>query len=219
MTRDQAILLLLSRLGQRQTDTVLQAAAVSEMNAAQERMEHEKFKPWFLLSEQKDVLTVAGEERLAVPSDFLEECEEGTLWRYDATLAQPYVDLKKDDYDNAKARYPNAGKPLRYSLSGNYFRLHPTPDAAYTIRSMFYVKQPVIPEAYGVPGLVTTNAWLTFASDWLIAETGLVLAKYYTRDTDAATHFGNDLVVARNRCHTETVARMEANYSRQMGED
>jgi len=216
MTRDDAIELILARLGQRQNDEALQSAAVLEMNLAQKQLERGAFKPWFLLSELRDTVTQAGEERLALPADYLQEAENGALW-----LVQNGVrtELVKTDYELGLQQYPNAGVPKKYSLNGKYLRLHPTPDAVYSLQSQFFVSQPLITVAYNptVHG-TDTNAWLTYAEDWLIAETGKALAAAYTRDTELAVIFGGMATEARTRVMTDTVAREEANYQRSMGD-
>lgn len=219
MTRDQAIDILLSRLGQRGNDAVLKAAAVLELAFAQERLEGDKFKAWFLLSEMQDSVTTAGEERMPLPTGFLQEPDAGAMWRLTGVTAAPRVELLKTDYDLGVARYPTSGKPVKYSLSGKYFRLHPTPDAVYNLQSQFYVRDTALTDVYGSADGAATNEWLTNASDWLIAETGYILATTYTRDKEAAQAFAEARTLARARVYTETVARIEANYSRQMGDD
>ena len=217
MTRDDAVELILARLGQRQNDAALQAAAVLEMNLAQKQLERGAFKPWFLLSELRDVVTEAGEERIALPTDYLQESENGALW-----LVQNGVraELRKTDYDLGLQQYPLPGVPKKYSLNGRYLRLHPTPDDIYSLQSQFFVSQPQITVAYNATTHGTdTNAWLTYAEDWLIAETGKALAATYTRDTELAAIFGGMAAEARTRIMTETVAREEVNYQRSMGDD
>ena len=220
MNRDRAIDLLLARLGQRGNDAVLKAAAVTEMALMQENLERQAFKPWFLLSELRTVDTSANEERIALPDDFLEEPEEGAVWLLQPDNATtPKKELIKTDYDVALQRFPIPAIPRFYSLGGNYLRIHPTPDAVYTLQTQFYVKQTQLTDVYGSADGLLTNNWLTYASDWLMAETGALLAATYTRDTELATIFQAQASVAHKRCYTETIQRQEANYNRQMGDD
>jgi len=124
------------------------------------------------------------------------------------------------EQDTMLQRYPTAGIPLAYAVVGGYAHLAPVPDAAYTLKSQFYLRQAVLTTAYGVgDGPTFENNWMLHASAWLMAELGEVLAKYYVRDTEAAALFHGDAQLARSTCYTDTVARQEANALRSMGDD
>lgn len=205
---------LLRRCGRRSSADPLADDVLTEMDMAQRRLERDSFKPWFLLSEMRTAVTIPNEERLAVPEDFLEEVEEGSLWRYDPAAIPALSELKKTDYDLLVAQYPIPGLPLKYSLTDNYFRLRPVPDAIYQIQCQFYISHALPSTLFGGP-----NAWTAFAPDWLISETGRVIASTYIRDQELAAIFASEAQMARARCYKETIQRTEANYNRQMGDD
>lgn len=176
MIRDEAVAFIKRRLGFRRdlTDEIIQ-----ELIAAQTSLEQEPDPPWFLLGDMQETDAVAGEERIRLPVAFLAEWEEGTLWRYDPTalLADPWIELKKDYYDVLKAHFIRPGPPVFYANEGNYFTLHPTPDAPYRMRMRYYQRAPTL----------TTNienVWLKEAWEWLVGEAGISLAASVQGPTD-----------------------------------
>lgn len=210
MLRSAAIALIKQRLGNRPD---MDAHILAEMQFVQATLlEGGATLPWFLLTEVATATTIAAEERLPVPSDFLrEDAELGGLWRYDVTQDKPWIELKKDEYPVLKARYTTTGKPSHYALAGEYFRFFPLPDAAYQIKQVYLAR--------GLP--LTSdieNVWLKYAADWLIAETGKIIATYI-QNTKIADLFEKDAMVAKNRVMVEDVARREAALTREMGDD
>lgn len=223
MTRDQLIELVLARLGQRQNDTKLQAIAVQEQQLVQTvTLEGADFKPWFLLSEFEQTVVAAGEYKVSLPQRFLEEWEEGALYYLsDSSDPTSQVAIPKNDWDYLKGRYPGSSLvPQGYAIAGTYFLLAPALSQSLTMQMRYYKRELVMDDAYKAPTpLVPTNKWTQYASDWFMAELGMVLAKYHTRDDDAFAKFQLDAAAAKKRIYVETVARQEANADRQMGED
>lgn len=234
MTRDEAVKIILMRCGMRQNDKALQEAAVAEMILAQQtRLERSAFKPWFLLSETESTVTFPTEERIPLPKNFLQEYEEGALdiRDYDddredleGYIVPAYRSLTKDDYDYLQMKYPKGyGRshdyaPQAYAVVGNYITLHPVPERTYMLRMKYYKKAEVFTQPYG-EGRELSNEWLTIAPDWIIGETGAVLAGSYIKDDATAAKFAEQASQARLAIYTEHVAREEANRSRSMGDD
>lgn len=221
MTRDQLIKLVLTRLGQRQNDTKLQEAAVAEQQLLQyNQMEGANFKPWFLLSEYEQTTVPGNDYKVSLPTRFLEEWEEGSLWLVPDPVNDPNgrVAVPKGDYDYLAAKYPGVGALRGYSIAGTYFLLSPKPDSDLTLQMRYYKREVLMDDAYGLPAPVNPeNKWTKYAADWYMAELGFLLAKHYTRDEQAALRFESDLVAAKARIYTETIARQEANQNREMG--
>ena len=219
MDRDSAISLLKIRL-KRASDTALDSTIITVMQHVQEMiLEENAWLPWFLLSEFLTITTTADEERIQVPEDvnftgnnFLMEYEDGALWRIDSSLDSGRKLLVKDSYDALYARYKTAtGKPVKYSLDGDYFRLFPTPDGTYTLNMRCYLKD---------TGLDTNieNKWLKYASDWLMAETGLIIARDVLRDKVAEGNMSTDISRAKDRLYRKDTARKMANTEATMGD-
>lgn len=212
MLRDAAVELIKSRIGNR---TDLDTAIVTEMQQAQTTALERNgiFYPWFLETELITLgTTEAGTETLALPSNWLAEIEEQSMWIYDATLDVPFFELKKGAYDVALQRFPANAKPQRYSLNKNNLLLKPTPDAAYVIQTRYFAVDDVL-------NVDIENDWLKYASDWLIGETGIIIARDYIQDDQMAQRFVAAAQRGRDRVFIENEARQHVGRAYQMGED
>lgn len=201
MDRDTAVTILKGRLA-RWNDTVLTNYIIAELKAAQARAELHVTLPWFLLTESTYTTTTIDDERVELPSDFLREAEEDAFWLTDADGNE--VELRKDDYNGIKNRWPDSGQPRRYALVGRYFRLRPVPDLAYTVRMIYY----------GKDAILTTNIenkWLEHAPEVLIAEAGHIIASRYVRNDVAANEFKVDVIRAWKDVDVANQARLDAN--------
>lgn len=219
MTRDEAIKLILQRAGRRENDQFLQEVAVLEMKIVQETtLEQADFKPWFLLSEFMRARTGANEPRMPLPTNFLEEHEEGLLWVLPIG-ATKYVPLRGDTIDTLEERYNDkiSGQPEAYGVAKNYFILFPSPDAEYPLKMRCYLKEPTFSEPYGSGD--QTNAWLTHAADWLVGEVGKKIASFYLKDEATAQKFAEEGQAAKQRLYVQHVAREEMNRQRSAGDD
>lgn len=221
MTRDQIISNVLSRLGERGKDVRLQQASVLELqNVQRDRLESADFKPWFILSDFEYTMTTVADQRVALPTYFLEEYEEGSLlYRPDVNTA--WLPLVKGDLDQTQGYRRMTGWPpgiaRSYSLVGLNFVLEVPPLVSYQLAMLYYKAEPVLPEPYLQPGPVVTNKWMTFAPEWLMCELGALLAAYHIRDPDAAGAFRQDADKAKQRLFVQHIARAEANAERIMG--
>jgi hypothetical protein len=197
MTRDEAVTRIQRRLGFR-TDLV--AEIQDELKVAQESLEREMVSPpWFLLEEVSFTVTTADESRVEVPSNFLREYEQGTLWIYDTALEDPWVELSKGFMAGLNAFYVGTGQPKAFSLDGKYFRLHPTPDAEYTLRLIYYKTDTPL----------TTNIenqWLKYAPWLLVGLAGQEVA-VGTRDGDAVAYFKARYEQSKVDVHRQNIAR------------
>ena len=84
--------------------------------------------------------------------------------------------------------------------------------SVYTLRLMYMKKDDAI--AAGT----TENLWLTWASDWIMTETGYILASTYVIMPAIAQAFQLERTEAARRVMGDTVARNEAGRTRKMGE-
>lgn len=215
MTKNQFINRLKQRLANN-TDTDLDFIIEQEMDHVQENiLEGADFWPWFLLSETVDANTTALERRVAVPSDFLTEWEDGTLWRYDESSSDDkWVELKKDDYDANLARYPGDGAPVKYSQDSNYLYLFPRPAIVYPLKMKYYKRQ-ILPSNLQNS---ETNPWLTYAADWFMGEVGVIIAGFHLDMPQYEQRFAGHANRARERLYNLNVAKEEQNNQRSMGD-
>ena len=205
---------LVTRIANRfQFRTDLDLKIIDEMQNSQIELEEELVNdyPWFLLSEVANIDGTALEERLPLPSDFLMEYDEGTLWIFDSTIAakdDQWIELTKGYHDALKAEYTGIDKPIRYSLSGEYFRLYPTPDKVYNFRMLYFKRDTTLTNNI-------ENQWLKFAP-WLIGgRTGFNLA-HSLRDTDNRDFFATKYSESLLSLEKKQRVREEANHDASM---
>ena len=172
MLRDAAVSLIALRLGNR---TDLNDQIIAEMQLVQETLERSPLMPFFLLTEMATAQTVTDIERVALPTDFLQEYEAGALWYYAAsgdTLWTPLIKRALEDFKGAEL---TSGAPQYYAVTGEYFRIAPIADAAYDIKMLYYAQADVLDTNI-------ENGWLKYAAEWIIAETGTRIAAYIQND-------------------------------------
>lgn len=209
MIRDDAIAILKRRLGNR---TDLDDAILQELKLQQVQLEHQPSLPWFLLSEISTATLETGDDRLALPVDFLREPEEeSALWLYlpDTPNGNPWLPLAKESFDSVRARAEGPTRPRFYSISGDYFRILPAADKDYTVKMMYFAKAQTL-------DVNVENRWLKHSPAILIAQTGVALAGFYNMQPQLTT-FAAELQTAKAQLAAENTARQEANRTRMMG--
>ena len=185
---------------------------VAALQDAQVMLERGATLPWFLQSEVASIITVDGEERVPLPTDFLREWEDDPLWYFVAGTggdADTWTELAKDDLALLRSKYPGEGAPKAYALDVKYFRIFPTPDDTYTLKMIYFKKDAVL----------TTNIenqWLTNFPYLMIGEAGMLLAAGL-RDANAVTIFQRWTDEGRARMLVENEARMHASHAYVMG--
>lgn len=211
MTRDQIVAIIKARL-LRADDSTIDAKIVTEMQYVQEQLlENAVVLPWFLLSEFETIDTDPDEERLPLPTGFLREHEECSMWIYDS-VNEEWLPLGRDDYEVLANTHKEPGQPEAYALDGMYFRLKPTPDDIYTIRTRFYIRDAAL-------STNIENKWLLYASDLMVAETCYIMAGTYLKDNDLAAKFQPDITRARDRINIVNEARAHTNRNYMMGDN
>lgn len=197
MLRDQAVDLLMKRLGNSK-DVSLRDDIIAEMVQAQATvLEGDVFHPWFLVTEEASSETTIGDERVELPDDFLSFWEYAGLYRYDDTLDDPYVEMDREDWDLIKAHLNYSDTPTHYDATGKYLLLRPLADAVYPLRLWYIGRGADLSGTYG-DGNNIENVWLKWASDWLIGETGIIIASQYLQMPDAKVR-GFSAQAARGR--------------------
>ena len=223
MLRDTAVDIIMQRLGNRK-DTDLRDDIINEMVFVQESiLEGGPFYPWFLVTEESYIDTTPGDERVAVPSDFLHEWEDSVLYRFDATATgaqNPWIPLERDDWDTIRQELTtvDGGVPTKYDISGDYFMLADTPDDAYSVRMRYFAADESLAGTYGDAANIE-NKWLKHAPDWFIGEVGLIIGNQYLQSDVMDKVFGLQLQRGRKRVYDKDVSMAESNKMRSMGDD
>lgn len=211
MTRDEAVAMIKMQLGFRQNQD---ANIVLCMKLAQTQLEARPTKPWFLLGEDSYKRTTADEDRLVLPTDFLQEVDDGTLYYVpdDADGTEDHVLLVKDEYDVLKKEYAETepGAPEAYAIIGSYFRLFPTPDDDYLIRMLYFKKDTVLDTN-------VENGWLKYAPMLMMGKAGQLIAGGPLRDADALKVFQSWEAEGGLTLAGQEVARSVTNRRLQMG--
>jgi hypothetical protein len=83
--------------------------------------------------------TVAGEETIGLPSDFLEMRDVHLR----TTPASPVTYLSPNSFYTI-ARTTDSGKPLNYTVLSSEMQFAPIPDTAYSVQMLYYYKPPVL---------------------------------------------------------------------------
>ena len=209
MTRDQAIVRMRRMLAY--NESLSQTILVDALKDAQQEAEELPELPWFLRSEVSSIVTVAGEERIPLPLNFLLETEEDDLYYFDSTLDEPWVPLCKGSLDTLRNRYSGVedGPPKEYALDGDYFRIFPTPDDTYTLKMVYFGSDELLDSDI-------ENGWLKHAPNLLIGK-AVVLVTTGTRDQTALQLGGAMAQAALTRLMNKDTARQMQNRTVQMG--
>jgi hypothetical protein len=221
VTKDEIKTAVLGRL-HRTSDTVLATAVDTEILAVQDRLElgvrvnNGTFLPWFLQTDKTDLTYTANVDAVAVPTDFIQEVEEehrGSIFYYDASLDDPWVQMVREPYSIIKARYAGFSTfPRFYDIWSNQVFVRPRPDAAGTLRILYMARAARL-------DVVASNAWTNNAAELVICELGYTLANYYIRDQAAAQAFANDAVNEAKRLYVSHISKLEAGRQRSRGDD
>lgn len=196
MTEAQVVALIAYRLGNIRNQ---EAAIKAQMYAIIEELEQSPFHPWFLLSENNHTQTVIGERRVPVPTDFLAEYEEGSLYLDNDT---EWKELKKMSQDQLRECCSDPGKPSAYALTNSYFRLFPQPDAEYDLELMYYKK------SSNVEG--DLNPWIINAGNLLSWKVCAVMAAS-RKDMKASQGYEQKALAALYSLRQQHLERMETN--------
>jgi len=196
-------------------NTGLSASYITDaIQDAQRQLEEMSELPWFLESEISSISAVIGEERIPVPSDFLRENVESAFFYYNASASPAWVPLSKHSLPELRQAYgtADANAPEAYALQGKYFRIFPTPDAAYTLKLVYYQRQAAL------TGDNDSNDWSVEAPWLLIGTAGLSVAEN-NRDAAAVKIFSDIAIREAARLLVRSEAREHAGQVYQRGGD
>ena len=209
MLRSEAVTRIQRWIGFR---TDLETEIITALQDAQDELEGGQELPWFLRSEVSSITTVADEERVPLPSNFLREWEDDHMWVYDAAAteaADVWKPLLKLSLDQMRLDYPGTGEPKAYATSGLYWRIGPVPDDVYALKTIYYKADTVLTSD-------VENMWLKYASDLMIGLAGQKIS-VPSRDAEAFAAFQQMEIKATNRLLIENIQHEQQNRSNQMG--
>jgi hypothetical protein len=186
------------------------------INDSIQMMEEGTLMPFFLRKDTNDsanLVTVADQQHIVLPTDFLIEHEDGGFFRNDTSETVVWQQLEKDDFDalNNNADLQGTGKPTKYAIAGVNIYLFPIPDAVYTVRAIYNAAQ----DALSADG--DTNGWTNYAPTLIInmAVERIAQEHGYTRQRDEARLA---VTAAEDRLRRYNTARAEQGQNATMGE-
>lgn len=207
MTRNEAVAMIQQQLAFRsdQTDNI-----IAYMKLAQQSLEKGKTLPWWLKSERSFIYTVAAEQRIPLPTDFLREADDSQLVYVPTDTTEKLVFLDKDTTDQLEAHYgTDVGAPEAYSIDGRYFRIFPIPDDVYQIRMVYMKKDTIL-------STNIENKWLEHLPYLIMGVTGTLIASAL-RDQTAQAVFQGWAKDGLSMMYAENEAREHANMDYQIG--
>ena len=151
----------------------LDTAIVDALKDAQVKLEEAAFLPWFLLADISDLATIADNEQVNFPADYIRESEDTALWYYDSSADEDvrWTELKKAYVDTLREIYQDTtDEPAAYANGTTYFIIKPTPDAVYVLKlGSYYANATVLSSD-------VENSWLEHVPDLLIGKAGMLVA-------------------------------------------
>lgn len=231
MNGDDFIATLRRRLGNRSVADLPSADIIVEAEAIRKtQLEKARFRPWFLQAEDTTISTVVGVEYVALPTGFLgfdpdDEWSGVAVQDPNDTTQDPWNPIVIDDFNVIKDWYKAStspqdstssgivGMPQKAGLVGTRLYMRPIPDKIYPLRFRFYKSDTPLVEA------PSENLWLQHAHDWWLGELGEMYAGLIVQNMDLVPFFTDLKTRGRQRVYHETIARTEANKSRQQGEE
>lgn len=190
---------------------------VTCLKLAQTTLEGAPVKPWFLLQKDAALLTVAATPSVTLPTDFLEETEDGVLRYVPDDLTDGEVDLKKDDYDVLRKNFfdsstgtTETGSPEAYALFGSLLYIFPTPDAIYDLLLDHWKRATVLSSN-------VENAWLLWTPKLIMGEAGKLIAGGPLRDQLALPIFSSWAAEGEALLHRQNISREQAGRNDQIG--
>lgn len=175
--------------------------------------------PWFLLTERQGTSTVSEEERVAIPTGFIEEWEDDGMWVVDENGGEHLLckydadDLRR--YQQSRTNYNTQtiipSIPVQYALTGSYFRLFPKPQQVWTLKMISYCEDSLLDDNDD------ENGWLKYAPYVLIGWAGERFAAA-ARDGNALGVFTQMKTSAMAALDVQSMERQMVNRRMAMGE-
>ena len=203
---------MLQRLGNRRNFS--RETLLIELNAKIAELERGSFLPWFLEGLWETTLS-AGTRSLAVPTDFLQEVENGKLELVTATGRCLYP--KKRPFEVVQAawqNYPDGGEPFVYALWAGAVHFAPTPMANYSFSLPYFKKTGEIADT-----ATPVSNWLANAYNFIVYQTLVDVSANNLKDNESAVTFSNLANSAYARLYKYNEARQHTNRDYNIGED
>lgn len=210
MTRDEARQQIQDMLGHR-------SDLVNDIERAfryvQNSLESAATLPFFLRKVDDTFVTVAGENIIERPDDYIRLWDEDpfSLIFTNESGAMKNVSLKKASQRALRQQYSSALYPMGFSEVGIQFQLFPVPTQEYPLIISYYAKDtPLVANI--------ENMWLANLPDLMIGRAGFIVATGI-RDQNAQTLFGGLAAAGTEQLAGMSTAQDEAGSRPVIGGD
>lgn len=205
MTRNEARAQIQRMLGHNVSPTV--ASHIDDTFIfVQDELESEATLPFFLRKVDDTLVTVAGENLISYPNDFIR------LWHEDPismVFESRNFPLKLGSAKYLRERYTDGTSPMGFTEIGGEFQLFPTPTAVYPLIITYYAKDRKL------DGNVE-NGWLRNLPGLMIGRCGLLIATGL-RDPEAQKLFGALAAAGTEKLNQQSTAQDESGGKRIIG--
>jgi len=218
VTRTQAVQRVNRDIGFRPAGNPLEATIVDVLQEAQRDLEKGKTLPKFLLLEDQTLTLVAATHTVAKPARFLRENDDTRIRFFPPSSTIPRFLMRKLYIDAVEANLkphnnPNASiqptAPSVYVMRQSTIDFITIADQTYTLYWDYFQSDVVLTTD-------VENLWLKNASDWLIGEAGLRIAKSLGNQQAIGT-FTDLRAAGRAAVFAEDIASEEASGPFVMG--
>lgn len=207
MTNAEVLALMMQRFGNR-SSTSLKATVLIELNQKIRQLERGPSKPWFL----EDIWqgqTVANQDYVDLPSDYLIEDDEGEREIRDTNVSPiAWTKLNKTSYGKLRAQTANAEAqiPVAYAIYGEKAYFGPTPDQVYSFRIPYFKRTTEIADNTQA----VSNKFLLEFFNYITLTTVDIVARTHTRDNGLVDRISKQLLEAKDEYFREVEARLHA---------
>ena len=194
--------LVMGRLGRSTDNVILRPSAPKELVRVLQNLDNSPLHPWFLET-RGTLATVAGEEAVALPTDFLDLREDSRVWVQNSEGAWKVV--TRGHTEDLRSKYINAegGLPKGYDLLGSEMLLGPVPDEIYTLRFLYYKKT----TAPADNSNQATNEWIVNAEDLVSLLLAARLARWHLRNRELADDLRAEAKIVRRDLYHQNESR------------
>jgi len=207
MTNEQFYAIVLKR-ARRPGDPTLLGVVQDGVRQMLQALEMSPFHPWFLETESAGLQTVADQNYITMPTDFLLFVEDTRVELIDEEgnghrVERWYLEAMRDHWGNAEGEVSRT-----YDLFADRMYLAPTPDAVYDVNFQYYAKT-IAPE---VDLAEVDNLWALNAEDFTVTSLARRLVEFYVKDEKRARALANEAVMLRSELHKYNEARKHSDH-------
>lgn len=213
MTNAEMLSLMMGRLGSR-TAPALRANVLKELNEKIKELEVGPIKPWFM-EDLASGSTVAGQNYINLPTDFLQEVDEGRVRLQNLEgvwfpLGKGTMEQLEDEFLNDEAAFPQG-----YALQGTRMYLGPAPDDVYAYRFQYFKKSTTILDN----NTEVSNPWLVEFFNFTTLAALSTVARLHVQSMDIVTKLDAELKTAFDGFWRAVEARKHTNMDYMLGDE